>query len=194
MAKPIETQYITGKVVYAILHNPNGQYWRADTKVFEAFNASNWAAYAITLTEDSPTAYYRGTYPPEITTVVTTDALYQRIGGSPATSDLPLGMGKSQGVNVSEISGALAATSNMSLAAGSEVQGAAIAGTLSQTQMSTNLINTLTGSYVGRSVIWTSGQLQNSAAGITAYDGSTKIMSFTPMPVAPINGDTFIIV
>lgn len=194
MSKPIEVLYVTGRTLYAIIINPNGQYWRVDNLVFENFNAANWTHYAVALTENSPTAYYRATYPTQITTVVPSDAVYEQLAGSPATSDRSIGLGKSQGVNVSEISGALSSTSNISVSAGSEVQGATIAGTLSQTQMSTNLVNTLTGAYVGRSIIWTSGNLQNSAAGITAYDGSTKIMTFTAVPIAPANGDTFIIV
>jgi hypothetical protein len=202
----LETFYQSGKTVYAIIWN-GALAWRNDTFVFEAFNASNWSAYAVPIAEigvggGNGTGHYYAAYPSQIdlTTIIPTEEIFQQIGGSPVQpttsggGDFLIGGGKSQGVNVSAIAGNLTATLNMSAAAGSEVRGVAATGVLSQTQMSTNLTATLSGAYAGRVVIWTSGVLTGVAAAIAAYDGSGKILTFSPVPAVPSIGDTFVIV
>lgn len=72
--------------------------------------------------------------------------------------------------------------------------GAAIAGTLSTTQMSTNLTEATDDHYNGRILIFTSGALLRQATDITAYNGTTKVPTFTALTEAPTAGDKFIIV
>ena len=74
------------------------------------------------------------------------------------------------------------------------VVGAAITGTLSTTQMTTDLTETTDDHYNGRIIIWTSGVLQDQATDITDYTGSTKLLTYTAVTEAPSNTDTFIIV
>ena len=87
-----------------------------------------------------------------------------------------------------------AAATKIALSAGTIVTGAAALGTLSTTQMTTNLIEATNDHYNGRIIIWTSGVLINQATDITDYDGATKMFTFTAVTEAPSNGDTFIIV
>src|SRR3990172_5969050 len=72
--------------------------------------------------------------------------------------------------------------------------GAAIAGTLSTTQMSTNLTEATDDHYNGRILIFTSGALLRQATDITAYNGTTKVLTFTALTEAPTAADKFIIV
>lgn len=72
--------------------------------------------------------------------------------------------------------------------------GAAIAGTLSTTQMSTNLTEATDDHFKGRIVIFTSGALLRQATDITAYNGTTKVLTFTALTEAPTAADKFIIV
>jgi hypothetical protein len=72
--------------------------------------------------------------------------------------------------------------------------GAAIAGTLSTTQMTTNLTEATDDHYIGRTVIWTSGVLLGQASDITDYAGATKLLTYTAVTEAPSATDTFIIV
>jgi len=72
--------------------------------------------------------------------------------------------------------------------------GAAIAGTLSTTQMSTNLTEATDDHYNGRILIFTSGALLRQATDITAYNGTTKVLTFTALTEAPTVADKFIIV
>ena len=52
--------------------------------------------------------------------------------------------------------------------------GAAIGGTLSTTQMTTDLTEVTNDHYIGRTIVWTSGVLKRQASDITDYDGATK--------------------
>jgi len=72
--------------------------------------------------------------------------------------------------------------------------GAAVAGTLSTTQMSTDLTETTNDHYIGRIIIWLSGALLRQATDITDYDGTTKILTYTATTEAPTAADKFIIV
>lgn len=85
-------------------------------------------------------------------------------------------------------------TDNLSAAAETMVTGAAAAGTLSMTQMTTDLTEATNDHYNGRVIIWTSGQLQNQATDVTDYDGATKMLTYTAVTEPPADGDTFVIV
>ena len=74
------------------------------------------------------------------------------------------------------------------------IKGVAEAGTLSNTQMTTDLTEATDEHYNGRSVIWTSGVLQDQASDITAYLGSTGRLTYTAVTEAPSAADTFVIV
>ena len=71
--------------------------------------------------------------------------------------------------------------------------GAAITGTLSITQMSTNLTEATDDHYNGRLITWTSGVLKDQQTDITDYTGSTKVLTYTATTDAPSNTDTFVI-
>lgn len=74
------------------------------------------------------------------------------------------------------------------------VNGAAATGTLSTTQMTTNLTEATTGHYIGRTIVWVSGALTGQASNVTAYDGSTKMLTYSTTTDAPSNGDRFVLV
>lgn len=88
----------------------------------------------------------------------------------------------------------LADTEVVNAAAVTIVTGAAATGTLSTTQMSTNLSEATDDHYIGRTVIWTSGVLTDQASDITDYAGTNGVLTFTAVTEAPSNGDTFVIV
>jgi len=89
-----------------------------------------------------------------------------------------------------------AGTSGGGLVANQIIVANAITGTLSSTQATTSLTSTTDSLYVGRSIVWQTGALAGSACAITAYVGSTKLLTFTATPsgASPSNGDTFEIV
>lgn len=72
--------------------------------------------------------------------------------------------------------------------------GQAATGTLSTTQMTTNLTEATDDHYNGRIIVWLTGALKRQATDITDYTGSTKMLTFTAVTEAPANGDRFIIV
>lgn len=195
---PIETVYQTGSTLYAVIHNPDGTVWNTTLNTgaggWEAFNSAHWSQYAISLTEQSPTGYYRGTYPTAITGVLTTEAVYVQLGGSPATSDSVTGLAQTQGANMAAVGGDVTAAINMSISGGELVQGAAVTGTLSKTQASTNLSASLINAYTNRTILWTSGVLAGVAAGITGYAVTNGVLTFTPVPAVPEDGSTFLII
>ena len=71
---------------------------------------------------------------------------------------------------------------------------AAITGTLSTTQMTTDLTEVTDNHYNGRTVAWISGNLAGQMSDITDYDGASKMLTYTITTEAPANTDKFIIV
>lgn len=97
-------------------------------------------------------------------------------------------------VNLLEINSDSNAAQQLARSAGTIVNAAAAAGTLSTTQMTTTLTEGTDDHFNGRILIWTSGALQNQATDITDYDGTSKLLTFTAVTEAPSASDTFIIV
>jgi hypothetical protein len=96
--------------------------------------------------------------------------------------------------NISAIDTNLDAAEKIALSVDSIEVGSAVLGTLSTTQMSTDLTETTNDHYKGRVIIWTSGNLLRQATNITAYNGTSKVLTFTATTEAPANNDDFIIV
>ena len=96
--------------------------------------------------------------------------------------------------SVGAINGDATAALNLARAALAIVRGAAIAGTLSTTQMTTDLTEATNDHYNGREVIWTTGTLLGQSATISDYDGATKMLTYGATTEAPIAADTFAIV
>lgn len=74
------------------------------------------------------------------------------------------------------------------------VNGEAATGTLSTTQMTTNLTEATDDHYNGRIVVFITGVLAGQATDITDYTGSAKLITMTALTEAPSNGDRFVIV
>jgi hypothetical protein len=98
------------------------------------------------------------------------------------------------GVDVVALDGSSSDLKNLARGARAAVRGAAITGTLSTTQMTTDLTEATDDHYNGRSIVWTSGALAGQASDITDYDGTTKMLTYSVVTDSPSNGDTFIIV
>lgn len=78
----------TGKNIYSIVLNQSNQFYNKNTQLFEAFNASNWTAYSITLTEQSTSGIYLGTIPSVIKDFV---RIIFYNNATPAVTDTPIG-------------------------------------------------------------------------------------------------------
>jgi hypothetical protein len=96
--------------------------------------------------------------------------------------------------DVVKINGVAEAAEDLGASAATIVRAAAVTGTLTTTQMSTDLTEATDDHYNGRVIIWTSGPLKDQATNITDYDGTAKILTFTAITEAPANGNTFVIV
>jgi len=92
------------------------------------------------------------------------------------------------------ISGSAPAADKLELGALSMETGAAVTGTLSTMEMTTDLTEATDDHYNGRTLIWTGGALLRQATAITDYVGASKKLVFVAVTEAPIAGDTFIIV
>jgi len=120
-------------------------------------------------------------------TVTNTDALDYVVNIYPVeTGDLP--------ANIKEIDDSATAATKLSSSADTIVTGAAEAGTLSTTQMTTDLAEATDDHYNGRVVIWTSGTLTGQASSISDYQGSDGMLTYTAVTEAPSAADTFVIV
>ncbi len=114
-----------------------------------------------------------------------------------SVAGLPLTVGTTNNrpqVDVYALDDDRAAAQSISKSASTIIRGAAVAGTLSTTQMTTNLSSAVDDFYNGRIIIWTSGALQNQASDISDYAGSNKLVTFTNVTSAPSADDTFVVV
>ena len=77
------------------------------------------------------------------------------------------------------------------------IEGTAEAGTLSVTQMTSNVTNA-DNSLIGRLIAFqpdtTTAALRGRITDITAFANATGIFTYTAIPAAPVNGDTFVVV
>jgi hypothetical protein len=95
--------------------------------------------------------------------------------------------------NTDQIAGNATSATNLQKSALAITVGAAVSGTLSTTQMSTDLAEATDDHYIGLVIKWTSGVLSGQGTDITDYDGTTKVLTYTATTEAPSNTDTFVI-
>jgi len=100
--------------------------------------------------------------------------------------------------DVVKISGSAAAADALELSTETIISGTAAAGTLSTTEMTTDLAISVAEQYNGRIIIFqsdtTTAALRNQATDITATTILNGKLGFTALTTAPAAGDTFIIV
>lgn len=80
----------TGSTLYAVLLDSSGQAYNGST--FEALTALNWATYDIALTEQASLGVFLGDMP-AVAAGLYTVLIYDRAGGTPATTDEHIGTG-----------------------------------------------------------------------------------------------------
>lgn len=197
--KPIEAQYTTGYNLHVVRHNPDGTVWSVDNQQWEAYNSANWASYCAALTEQAGSGYYRLANNIPDLDVLTTDAMYQRINSLPTlpsqpNGDVLLGLGQSQGMDAFTIGGSKMAADNIGISGAGMFPGAVVAdGGNSATQVKTDLAETVTNLFNGRVIVFITGTYKGASGVIKAYNGSTKIMTFTALAGIPSTNDQFIV-
>lgn len=175
----------------------------------EVYNQSHWGNYVIPATEQAGSGAYVAGIPGYLAASPYQAVLYTQLGGSPASGDTPISTTEfswdggniiyvGSTVNVGKINGSAAAAVNLAASANALVIGAAAAGTLTTTQMTTNLTIPVGNIPDGRVLIFTSGVNAGLACLITAYVVSGGRLTFiaygnNPAPSAPSAADTFII-
>jgi len=97
-------------------------------------------------------------------------------------------------VDVGKLGGDAALLARLKESVGTIIKGTAQSGTLSTSEMTTDLTEATNDHYNDRIIIWITGTLTGQAAQITDYDGTAKKLTFTPVTEAPLTSDEFIIV
>lgn len=192
---PIETVYTSGSTLYAVVHHTDGRVWNQVNQAFEAYNAANWAEYAVALTEQGA-GYFRGTFPAAAAgDFLTTEVVYLQAGGAPALIDAPAtGVGQSQGVDVASVAKSVTAATRLALTLGNMATGSVAAGVSTASAFFTDLADTVN-AYQGRIVLFTSGVLIRQVANIVSFNPTTNVLTVAgPFTAAPGLADTFIIV
>ena len=175
----------------------------------EVYNLSHWGNYTNTMAEQSGSGRYILTIPGYLPAGHYYAWIYLQIGGSPAAGDTSMDfitfdwdgsniLGVGSGLNVTQINGVAAAAVKLSTSASALVTGAAASGTLTTSQMTTNLVASVANIYAGRVLIFTSGVNVGLAVLITAYAVTGGKLTFiaygnSPAPSAPSAADTFLI-
>lgn len=198
MSNPIETTFSSGATLYAVIHHTDGTVWNESLQVFEAYDDAKWAQYAIALTEQGSSGYYRGTFPAGAKgDFLTTEVVYQQAGGSPTLGDAPAtGVGQSQGFDVAAIAKSCVAAQRLAISLGGMITGAVTsAAAPTASEFTTDLPDTANNVYQGRLMLFYTGGLLRQVANIAAFNGTTKAIKVAgPYTAAPGVADAFIIV
>lgn len=200
MSLKLETIYTVGATLYAMVRRrSDGFTWNTALNGgdggFEAWNAGNWAQYAIALTEQATSGYYTADYP-LVGDEFTGEVVYAQAGGTPAPGDAPpFSLTSSNGANVAAVAGNAESAANLGASLSAMQVGAVIAGALTASSFPTDLESTTNSAYQGRVVVFTSGVLIQQVGNIISYDGATRTIGVGgPFTAAPAASDTFIIV
>lgn len=198
-SNPIETAFSSGATLYAVIHHTDGRVWNNVSLLYEAYNDANWGSYAIAMTEQGVSGYYRGSFPALAAgDFLTTEVVYQQAGlPGPALGDAPAtGIGQSQGVDVAAIAKSATAAARLALSLGGMITGTVTSAvTPTATVFSTDLPDTTPNVYQGRLILFTSGGLIRQVGNISAYSATNaKITVAGPFTAAPAVADAFIIV
>ncbi|MEE8607918.1 MAG: hypothetical protein V3S55_09945 [Nitrospiraceae bacterium] len=86
------------------------------------------------------------------------------------------------------------AAATLALSMAGTITGAAVTGTLSTTQATTDLTGFTDDQLIGRVIVWTSGAADGEATDITDSAAASGLLTFTAVTLAPANGNTFIII
>lgn len=184
-----------------------GKVWNGSAMV--TWNVANWLTYNVAAPEDTGSGAYIMTIPGSLPADAYQGVLYTPVGVSSASGDSPVQTENfawdgsnlvwvGSALNVGQINGSAAAAVKLGVSAGTFVTGAAAAGTLSTTQMTTNLSATVANIYAGRVLYFTSGVNAGLAVLITAYAVTGGRLTFVaygslPAPAAPSAADQFVI-
>lgn len=199
----------TGNILYGALQSQTtGKWWNGAT--MGNFAGGSWATYAVSWPENPGSGNFTLPVPGALPADAYWVYPYIRVGGSPVLgADTPLDilrldwdganiLSLGSALNIGAINGSLTAAVKLAVSANAFVTGAAAAGTLSTSQMTTTLTDTVPNIYAGRTMIFTSGVNAKLAVLITAYAVTGGRLTFVaynnqPAPSAPSAADTFII-
>lgn len=96
--------------------------------------------------------------------------------------------------NVTQLGGSATALAKLVALLAGTVTGSAVTGTLSATEMTTNLTETTDNHWKAPHIVkWITGNLAGEGRAVTGYVGATKKLQFAAATEAPANGDQFII-
>lgn len=203
MPYPIETSGPSALSIYAIIVNNDpdsadfGKVWNTTLNAgdggWEVYDSGHWAQYAVALTEYAGSGYYRGTFPEDIGSAMTSEVLYAN--ATPTLGDaVYAGPGASQGVSVRAIAADSNAADKLQRSVSSMVLGTVIAGTLGASAFTTDVTNDETNAFQGRSLLFTTGDLAGQGSVITAYDPDTGLITVAgAFTAAPTAADKFVI-
>lgn len=200
MNAPIQAVYQVTQNLYAVIfNNDDGKVWNQTSQLWETYSSVNWVNYAVPLTEYTGSGYYRAAYPipANLLASLTTELIYARAGAFPALGDTPASnLFQSQGANVAAVGNLWQPAQNMAKALGTQQLGAIVGTPATPYLLTTDLTSTEIDTYAGRTVLMTSGALNQQASRITAFDPGLNTLTILGFPsgVAPADTDTFVII
>jgi hypothetical protein len=115
MAGIIRTISQVGNTLYALIFNDVGDVWDVGGAAFVTYDNLNWGDYDTALVELTSSGFYKATFPAAIAAGKYTVAIYQQLGGSPATGDPVIGAANFIWNGTVEEAGAFSALSDIDL-------------------------------------------------------------------------------
>lgn len=174
MARKIHIPLVsTPANAYVVAIDYAGQFWNVTLSAWEAYNASHWSDYAISISQAGSSIHFFGDFPTTAAALVMCELVaYARVTGTPLITDTLLGNWPS--FNPITDSDSIAAAFWASMPSGIAQAGGASSITLAATASATNDFYTKMSAVIvaGTGV----GQFPNR---ITSYNGTTKVATLT---------------
>jgi hypothetical protein len=179
--------------IYFVVTRAPGKSWNGTA--FEALTSAHWSTYAIAGSDPGGVRIYTANFPPTVPAGYVTNYAYLRAGGSPASSDTPIGVEADafwDGTNLTPGGGGSGGGSGVTLAQLNAALAAMLANFLPLPQARGGSATTITlqagagSDVVGQSIQIESGTGINQVRTITACDPTTLVATVTPAwTVAP---------
>jgi len=180
---------ITGKTLgVSLQRQSDGRWWTGTGAIFQLGHRT------VPLTEQTGNVAVEGEYTRLFTVPPPMNEVYHwsvKYNGPPAI--YIKGLIRTADANIYHVDGDRDAAISSRAALSTVTRGKAVAGTLTSTEMTTDLTETTVNHYRLRAMYWENGPLEDQQTQITAYDGAGKL-SFRQVTDVPLPGNKFVIV
>lgn len=190
--QPVIFGFPAGSSLYAVDFHPDGRVVKQADGTLVSFDGDDYGDYDFALSDPNNVGVFVGTG--AAVDFVPITAIFQRsivndVLQPPTYGDKRVGLASTEGVNVASILGSRAAAENLKQLEETVIPFEVVAGSNTTTRIQADIVNALDGAYVGRSIVFVSGDLKGCGCRVLAWDADAQEFQVSALPQAPEVGD-----